>query len=134
MIWLDEDKTELARLLKAGFSSSEIGEWFGVSKHAVIGLVRRDPVLSKIGFAHGPGGTPKRPGAKPVTRGATDTPRYRAGLSYASKQVPYETIRVRQDEMFAVIHRTDATSVLMGDPPAYDPRREKWAKHLARID
>lgn len=49
--WAREDKERVAVLLKQGYSGTQIANELGCGRNAIIGLVLRDPMLSKIGFA-----------------------------------------------------------------------------------
>lgn len=49
--WTDQEKQQIAKLLRQGKSAREIGHLFGRSKSAVISLVNRDPVLKAIGLS-----------------------------------------------------------------------------------
>lgn len=52
--WSQEARDNIAGMLHDGLSASQIGTYFGVSRNAIIGLVRRDKTLSEIGFARRP--------------------------------------------------------------------------------
>lgn len=57
--WLvNGQRAVLVRMLREGYSASQIGEHFQVSRNAVIGVVHRDKEFAAIGFAASPG---KRP-------------------------------------------------------------------------
>lgn len=48
--WTEDRRRIVAKLLRDGKSASEIGTHLGVSRNAVIGIVKRDPILRDIGF------------------------------------------------------------------------------------
>lgn len=48
--WSQEERDEIAILLRKGQTASKIASRFGRSRNAVIGVVSRDPALRKIGF------------------------------------------------------------------------------------
>jgi len=131
MKWTDEQRTKVAEMLDAGASGSAIAAELGVTRSAVSGIIHRDQDLKKKRAKANARKDAKRNRA--IYREATQGIRA-AGLANAHRDWAKADAAIRMIERMRVIHRTDATSVLMGDPPAYDPRRAKWAKHLARID
>ena len=48
--WTDQEKQQIAKLLKQGKHAREIGALFGRSKSAVISLIHREPELKAIGL------------------------------------------------------------------------------------
>lgn len=57
----EETRQLVKELLLQKLTAGKIGQKVGLSKNAVIGLVKRDPMLSAIGFyRNGPGGQPPK--------------------------------------------------------------------------
>lgn len=53
--WSQEDRDEIAHLLRKGQTATQIAARFARSRGAIIGVVSRDPMLKKIGFSRIPG-------------------------------------------------------------------------------
>ena len=75
--WTQENKDIVADGLKNGLSAAQIAPLVGYTRNAVIGVVHRDPVLNRIGFARRPAEQllprqrPQKPAAIRRTRTAT---------------------------------------------------------------
>lgn len=62
----DKVRDQIAEMLAAGATGSEIGAAFGVTRNAAIGVIHRDPRLKAIGFKRDRRNRTRRPAAKPV--------------------------------------------------------------------
>lgn len=67
MSWATEKvRDQIAEMLAAGATGSEVGAAFGVTRNAAIGVIHRDPRLKAIGFKREGRNRTRRAAAKPV--------------------------------------------------------------------
>ena len=72
--WTEDRKQSVAVLLREGLSAGQISKRLEISRNAIIGIIHRDPLLSKIGLAGTVGGARKpRAESKPYKKGRLRT-------------------------------------------------------------